>query len=126
MLKLNRVVVPLSLDCNLHCKYCYRKAGLRDIPEFNNLMRNYLKGLQPSWCNSVTASGGEPLLHFDKVKELFSYVSPLVHKKIMTNYKTTLLALEKSYKLLNKKGYNAGYDTVRTNKCLNHTTYYNQ
>lgn len=85
MLKLNRVVVPLSLDCNLHCKYCYRKAGLREIPEFNDLMRNYLSNLQPSWCNSVTASGGEPLLHFDKVKELFSYVPPLVHKKIMTN-----------------------------------------
>ena len=85
MLKLGRVCVPLSLDCDLSCKYCYRVAGHRDIPEFNDLMKTYLGQLSPEWCNAVVASGGEPLLHEDKVYELFSYTPKNIHKKVMTN-----------------------------------------
>ena len=86
MLKLHRVCVPLNLDCNLHCKYCYRdKEKLDKIPAFTDDMKEYLGKLRPSFCEAVIASGGEPLLHFDKVKELFSYVPKDVHKKIMSN-----------------------------------------
>ena len=93
MLKLDRVCVPLSLDCNLHCKYCYRdREKLDKIPEFTEDMKEYLRNLSPEWCEAVVASGGEPLMHFDKVKELFSYVPKNVHKKIMSN--CTLLTQE--------------------------------
>ena len=86
MLKLQRVCVPLSLDCNLHCKYCYRdKEKLEKIPEFTEDMKKYLGQLSSDWCEAVVASGGEPLLHWDKVKELFSYVPEKVHKKVMSN-----------------------------------------
>ena len=69
MLKLDRVCVPLSLDCNLHCKYCYRdREKLDKIPEFTEDMKEYLRNLSPEWCEAVVASGGEPLMHFDKVK----------------------------------------------------------
>lgn len=86
MLKLNRVCVPLNLDCNLHCRYCYRdKEKLDEVPEFTDDMKEYLETLRPSFCESVIASGGEPLLHFDKVRELFSYVPKNVHKKVMSN-----------------------------------------
>ena len=86
MLKLSRVCVPLSLDCNLHCRYCYRdKEKLDKIPEFTEDMKDYLRNLSPDWCEAVIASGGEPLLHWDKVEELFSYVPKNVHKKIMSN-----------------------------------------
>ena len=93
MLKINRICVPLTLDCNLHCRYCYRdRERLDEIPDFTLRMIRYLSGVSPSWCEAVVASGGEPLLRWDRVKELFSYVPKEVHKKIMSN--GTLLTQE--------------------------------
>lgn len=87
MSKIKRICVPLSLDCNLHCKYCYRDHDARPetIPEFSKEMIEYLGQLSPDSCEAVIASGGEPLFHWDKVKELFSYVPKGIHKKIMSN-----------------------------------------
>ena len=83
---MNRVCVPLSMDCDLHCRYCYRNAGrIPRIPEFNDLMREFLGQLDPTKTEALVASGGEPLLHFDKVKELFSYAPKGMHLKVMTN-----------------------------------------
>lgn len=85
-LGLNRVCVPLSLDCDLSCRYCYRARGrIPKVPEFNDLMREFLGQLDPTKTQALVASGGEPLLHWDKVKELFSYAPPNMHKKVMTN-----------------------------------------
>lgn len=85
-LGLNRVCVPLSLDCDLSCRYCYRNAGrIPVVPDFNDLMRDYLHQLDPSNVQALVASGGEPLLHWDKVEELFSYAPKKQHKKVMTN-----------------------------------------
>lgn len=93
MAVLKRICVPLSLDCNLNCKYCYRDHDSRiDVPAFSEGMVKYLGGLSPDRCECVCASGGEPLVHWDRVKELFSYVPKDVHKKIMTN--GTLLTQE--------------------------------
>lgn len=85
MLSLTRVCVPLTLDCNLKCKYCYRNAGTRDIPDFTEDMLSYLENLSPNETEAVIASGGEPLLYFDKVKQLFEKVPKEIHKKIMSN-----------------------------------------
>lgn len=83
---IKRICVPLSLDCNLHCKYCYRDHDAYiDVPDFSDKMIEYLGNLSPDTCEAVIASGGEPLFHWDKVKELFSYVPKNVHKKIMSN-----------------------------------------
>lgn len=83
---LNRVCVPLSLDCDLSCRYCYRAAGrIPVVPDFNDLMREYLGQLDPTKTQALVASGGEPLLHWDKVLELFSYAPKKQHKKVMTN-----------------------------------------
>lgn len=85
-LPLNRVCVPLSLDCDLNCRYCYRNAGrIPRIPEFNDLMKEFLGQLDPKKTQALVASGGEPLLHWEKVKELWSYAHPDIHKKVMTN-----------------------------------------
>ena len=93
MLKFNRVCVPLTLDCNLQCKYCYRdREKLDKIPEFTEDMKDYLRNLSPDWCEAVIASGGEPMIYWDKVKELFSYVPKNIHKKILSN--CTLLTQE--------------------------------
>ena len=87
MSKIKRICVPLSLDCNLHCKYCYRDHDERmdKVPDFSKEMIDYLQSLSPDSCEAVIASGGEPLCHWDKVKELFSYVPKGVHKKVMSN-----------------------------------------
>ena len=93
MLKIPRFCVILNQDCNLHCKYCYRdKEKLDKIPDFTPDMIKYLQNISPDWCEAVVASGGEPLLHFDRVKEYFSYIPKNVHKKIMSN--CTLLTQE--------------------------------
>ena len=85
-LGLNRVCVPLSLDCDLSCRYCYRAAGrIPVVPEFNDLMREYISQLDPTKTQALVASGGEPLLHFNKVKELFSYAPKGQLKRVMTN-----------------------------------------
>ena len=82
MFRVRRVAVPLTLDCNLHCKYCYRdKEKINKIPDFTLGMINYLGQLSPAWCEA-----------FDKVKELFSYIPKTIHKKILSN--CTLLTQE--------------------------------
>ena len=85
MLELGRVCVPIGLACDLDCKYCYRHMAKRRIPRLNDLMRRYLKQLDPSKTIAVVASGGEPLLYLNRVKELFSYVPDGIHLKIMSN-----------------------------------------
>lgn len=86
MLKLDRVCIPLGFKCNFKCKYCYRGLN-RFTPEFklSKLMEDYLKSLSKDWCSSVIMSGGEPLLYFNKLKKVFSYVPKDVHKKVMSN-----------------------------------------
>ena len=86
MLKIRRICIPLGLDCNLHCKYCYRDMEkLPEIPDFSPEMIGYLNNLTPDWCEAVIASGGEPLMYWNKVLELFSYVPENIHRRIMTN-----------------------------------------
>ena len=83
---LNRVCVPLSLDCDLSCRYCYRAVGrIPVVPSFNDLMREFLGQLDPTKTQALVASGGEPLLHWDKVLELFSYAPKGQLKRVMTN-----------------------------------------
>ncbi len=83
---LNRVCVPLTMECDLSCRYCYRQsARIARIPEFNDLMRSYLGQLDPNRVQALVASGGEAILHFDKVKELYSYAPKEIHTRCMTN-----------------------------------------
>lgn len=88
-IKLNRVCVPLGVKCNLNCKYCYRERGRLNeetFPTFTPDMIAFLKQLDPSYCECVCASGGEPLIYWDKILEMFNnYVPKNVHKKVMTN-----------------------------------------
>lgn len=84
-IELSRVCVPLGVACNLKCKYCYREWNKPKIPAFNSLMHEFLQTLNPSKTHAVVASGGEPFLYMDKIKELFQYAKPKIHKKIMTS-----------------------------------------
>ena len=48
-------------------------------------MKNYLLYLSPKWCEAIVASGGEPLIYWKKVKQVFEIVDSDIHKKLMTN-----------------------------------------
>lgn len=86
MLKLGRVCVPFGLACNIDCKYCYRDIERHQLPsELNDTMRQYLAYIDPEWCTALVASGGEPLLYWKKIQDMFSCAKKTMHKKIMTN-----------------------------------------
>lgn len=85
MLYLDRLCIPIGLACDLDCKYCYRQAGKRTVPRLTEHMIEYIKSLTPEKTYVVVASGGEPLLYWKRVVELFSYVPKGIYKKVMTN-----------------------------------------
>lgn len=93
-LKLNRVCIIFGMDCNLHCRYCLNRRSARDaVPGvITKDFKEYLKNLNPSYCEAVCATGGECLLYLDRVKEVFSYVPSGIHKKMISN--GTLLTQE--------------------------------
>lgn len=86
MIELQRICIPVGLDCNYRCKYCIRDINSPPIPtETTELFREYMRSVKPSWCNAVALTGGEPLLYWDTVLEVFGLVDKKVHKKIITN-----------------------------------------
>ena len=91
MIDMSELNIPITLDCNLRCKYCFRDSFERPerLPDLSDDMITFLK---TRTRGRVTLSGGEPLTHFDKVQEIFSYVPDTVFKSIITN--GTLLTSE--------------------------------
>lgn len=86
MLKLNRVVIPIGLKCNFNCRYCLRDISKTPLPEvISEDMKQYLQTITSDWCESVIITGGEPLLYFERVKEIFSYIPKTTHKCIISN-----------------------------------------
>ena len=88
-----RVCIPIGMACNVKCKYCMRLAGkIREPKGLSDLMREFLKQLNPATTEAVIINGGEPLLYMDRIKEVFSLVPKPIHKACMTN--GTLLTQE--------------------------------
>lgn len=86
MVEIQRICIPIGLDCNYHCRYCIRDINCPEIPlKPNALFREYLRRVSPSWCNAVAITGGEPLLYWDTILEVFGLLDKKVHKKIITN-----------------------------------------
>lgn len=94
MFKVGRICIPLGLECNLKCRYCFRQLPHGSLPlALNELMMNYLQNISSEWCRAVVLSGGEPLLYWHKIKTIFELLQPGVGKCILTN--GTLLTQEK-------------------------------
>ena len=88
-----RVCIPIGMACNLKCSYCMRNAGTVKEPKgLSDVMKEFLKQLNPSTTEAVIINGGEPLLYIDRIKEVFSLVPKEIHKAVMTN--GTLLTQE--------------------------------
>ncbi len=80
------MVLWVTNDCNLRCKYCYANGG--DKKEYMSLETakkaiNLIKGN----CK-LQLAGGEPLLNFELIKEMYDYLKkykPYVKMQIQTN-----------------------------------------
>lgn len=85
---MRRVCIYLGDSCNLNCVYCLRNNPLACKPFISSpseKLLSYLSSRTPDFCDAVVMNGGEPLLYFDLIKDLFSYVPADVHKKIISN-----------------------------------------
>lgn len=80
-----RLCIPFGVQCNLHCKYCYRDICRKKIP--TNVTSDFLDYISsvPKGTYAIIASGGEPLCNWEEVVKVFDYTPSHMHKKIMTN-----------------------------------------
>ena len=80
-----RLCIPFGLACNFSCRYCYRDICRRQIPNKPTAdFLEYVQGL-PIETYAIVASGGEPLLQLNTIKEVFGCSPKHLHRKIMTN-----------------------------------------
>lgn len=84
MIKFPKLYIAATLQCNLACKYCPQTLYNKTDPKFTEDMKKYLQNLD-SDTHEVAITGGEPLLCWDKVKEIFSYIPNDINKTIITN-----------------------------------------
>lgn len=99
--RLAKVIIFLSSDCNLRCIYCYANSGEEHRVVSANKAKTLIDFVAEK-CDRLILDfhgGGEPLLHFDLIKELHEYAAAT--KKL---YRTVLITNgaiidEKSQKL---------------------------
>lgn len=76
--KIYTLQIILTNDCNLHCKYCYvRRDTIRaiSIDTAKKAISNMIDKYPPSdWMYDLCFMGGEPLVEFNKIKEISEWV----------------------------------------------------
>jgi len=91
--KKSRFSVSLCIthNCNLNCIYCYQKHSDNCVMSFETAKKiiDWTFNNVPEGYNKILIDffGGEPLLEFELIKEIFSYVN-----KLNTNYPYTFFA----------------------------------
>lgn len=79
----NRLVLNVTDDCNLKCKYCYANHGDYGIGTSINFMKeetmklaiDFVYGLYPLGVNQIQFFGGEPLLNSKMIFETCEYIN---------------------------------------------------
>jgi len=68
------VHIIMTERCNLKCAYCYQKKGREggdlDVERALETLFAIIDGIDPSTDTSIRFFGGEPLLEFEKIKQL--------------------------------------------------------
>lgn len=86
--RLAKAIIFLSSDCNLKCIYCYANSGeVHRVVSADKAKR--LIDFVADKCDRLILDfhgGGEPLMHFDLIKELYDYAAST--KKL---YRTVLI-----------------------------------
>lgn len=82
---LNRLFIEITNECNLNCKFCkednilFRKTGCKRWPSHNRDIsleewKKIILEAKNLGCKNFLIMGGEPLLEFDKLKQIVSYI----------------------------------------------------
>lgn len=80
------IVLWTTNDCNLRCKYCYANGG--DKKEYMTFETAKKAIDLPKGSFKLQLAGGEPLLNFELIKEIHSYLKkqkPNIKMQIQTN-----------------------------------------
>ncbi|NEU04604.1 radical SAM/SPASM domain-containing protein [Clostridium senegalense] len=80
------LVLWLTNDCNLRCKYCYANAGEKNEYMTFETARKALE--MPKSKFKLQLAGGEPLLNFNLVKDIYNYLkvnNPEIKIQMQTN-----------------------------------------
>lgn len=81
-----KVILHLSADCNLRCTYCYasktRHAGVMSMETARAAVDLASREGRESFC--VSFFGGEPLLHFDLIREIVDYAHRVAREHSQT------------------------------------------
>ena len=97
---LRSLVLWMTTDCNLRCRYCYARGG--DIPEYMSwdvARRAVDLAARSGEPFKIQFSGGEPLLHLELIETVVNYCTNLpVRFQIQTN--ATLVTQELAIHLL--------------------------
>lgn len=75
--KLKYLVLWITERCNLSCKYCYAKSNISDKSMDFYIAKRALDKLNDN--STVILAGGEPLLNFDLIEKICTYIRK--HKK---------------------------------------------
>lgn len=87
---LGKVAIFLSEDCNLRCIYCYANSGTTEKVVSKENLKNLIDFVC-SFCDNLILDfhgGGEPLLYFDTIKEIYEYAystDKLLRTVLITN-----------------------------------------
>ena len=84
----NRIRFVLTAECNINCFYCHNEGQPKSQKYFSESLYNHIIKIlqeQEEPLNSVTFTGGEPLLH-PKLEKFISQVSPFTTSRtLVTN-----------------------------------------
>ena len=83
----------ITHDCNLQCVYCYQRHDKGNKMSFETAMKciNWIFDNKPEKMDEIEISfiGGEPLLEFDQMKEVFEYTHQMDPKVKFLFFATT-------------------------------------
>lgn len=101
MEKIDLLVLRLTDDCNLRCKYCYANGGKQKINMNREIALkaiDYVSKLNNSFTLQFT--GGEPLLAIDLIEEIYEYIQKRgVQVRLQVQTNGTLIGREMAKKL---------------------------
>lgn len=99
------VVMNLTTDCNLRCKYCYASAGIKKEYMAITCARKIIDEMfSVNDEISVLFHGGEPLMNYEVIKEVIDYVKNKYNdKKINYFIQTNCILIDKEKSSFLKK-----------------------
>ena len=83
--KIKRITIILGKSCNLKCKYCIQhstKNTIKDSPNINPDIYSFIEKFSKKNSLTIRFVGGEPLLYFNKMKDIDNYFDKIVHPNI--------------------------------------------